>query len=112
MITLSTSANNPKRKNIMAISDVQLKGNWYAVFDASGKKIKDLAESSVGELCGNGSDVIAFQNGAWYGIYDENGRKIKDLAVSSVGDFRNASGSPFHSKRATSLPPTTRPERS
>ena len=27
----------------MAISDVQLKGSWYTVFDGSGKKIKDIA---------------------------------------------------------------------
>ena len=40
----------------MAISDVQLKGSWYAVFDGNGKNMKDIAASSVGELCGFGID--------------------------------------------------------
>lgn len=66
----------------MAISDVQLKGSWYTVFDDDGSKIKDLPVSSVGELCGNGSDFIVFLKGSWYGIYDEDGKRIKDLTVS------------------------------
>ncbi len=76
----------------MAISDVQLKGSWYAVFGDSGKKIKDLAASSIGELCGHGTDIIIFKKGSWYGIYDETGKKLKDLAVTSVGEFRSVSG--------------------
>lgn len=57
------------------ISDVQLKGSWYAVFDGNGKKVKDLAASSVGELYGFGSDFIVFLKGSWYSTYDESGKK-------------------------------------
>jgi len=44
----------------MAISDVQLKNNYYQVFDGSGKKIKESHSSSVGELCGIGMDFMVF----------------------------------------------------
>ena len=47
------------------ISDVQLKGSWYTVFDDNGKRIKDLPASFVGELCGNGNDFIIFEKGNW-----------------------------------------------
>jgi hypothetical protein len=76
----------------MTISNVQLKGNLYTVIDNNGKRVKDMAASVVGTLCGFGSDFIVFRHGNLYGIYAEDGRKIKDLAVSVVGDFKNASG--------------------
>jgi len=76
-------------------------GSWYTVFDGSGKKIKDIAASSVGDLCGIGSDFIVFVKGSWYSTYDETGRKIKDAAVSSLGDFRNASGSTIIFKKGS-----------
>ena len=44
----------------MAISDVQLKNNYYQVIDENGKKIKEAHYSSVGELQGIGIDFIVF----------------------------------------------------
>ena len=45
----------------MAISDVQLKNKYYQVFDSSGKKIKEIHETNVGELCGFSSDFMVFK---------------------------------------------------
>jgi len=75
----------------MAISDVQLKGSYYQVFDGS-KKTKDLHQPSVGELCGFSSDIIVCEKGSYFSIYDESGKKLKDLHAPSVGDFRSISG--------------------
>jgi hypothetical protein len=79
----------------MTISDVQLKNNYYTVFDERGKKIKEIHENHVGELCGFGSDfIVFFRNGlSLYSTYDETGNKIKDMHSNHVGDFHNASGS-------------------
>jgi len=75
----------------MAISDIQLKGSYYQVFDGS-KKIKDLHQPSVGELCGFGPDIIVCEKGSYFTIYDESGKKLKDFHAPSVGDFRSVSG--------------------
>ena len=75
----------------MAISDVQLKGSWYAVFDDDGKKIKELSCSNVGEFCGHGTDIMVFKKGSWFGAYDATGKKLKEFA-EPVGDFRGVSG--------------------
>ena len=83
---------NQKKENTMAIEDVQLKGSWYAVFGNNGKKVKDLAASAVGELCGHSNEIIVFKKGSWYDLYDEAGKKLKTLAVSAVGEFRSVSG--------------------
>lgn len=44
----------------MAISDVQLKNNYYQVIDENGRKIKEIHASSVGDLLGIGIDFIVF----------------------------------------------------
>jgi len=75
----------------MSISDVQLKSNYYGIFDGKGKKIKDL-HSSVGDLLGYGDDFIIFENGSYYDVYDDKGKRIKSLSVSSLGKFKAASG--------------------
>ena len=53
----------------MAISDVQLKNNYYQVFDGSGKKIKESHSSSVGELCGIGMDFMVFLKNKYFAVH-------------------------------------------
>lgn len=74
------------------ISDVQLKNNYYQVFDSNGKKIKETHQSSVGEFCGMGMDFMVFFKNNYYSTYDETFRKIKEVHSSSVGNFKNAAG--------------------
>jgi hypothetical protein len=76
----------------MPISDIQLKGSFYNVFDGS-KKIKDLHQPTVGELCGFSSDIIVFEKGSYFSVYDESGKRLKELHGATVGDFRSVSGS-------------------
>ena len=45
----------------MAISDVQLKNNYYQVIDENGRKIKEAYSSSFGDLQGIGIDFIVFK---------------------------------------------------
>ena len=75
----------------MAISDIQLKGSFYNVYDGS-KKIKDLHAPAVGELRGFSSEIIVCEKGSYFSIYDESGKKLKDLHVPAVGEFRSVSG--------------------
>ena len=63
----------------MAISDVQLKNNYYQVIDENGKKIKEAHYSSVGELQGIGIDFIVFLKNHYYATYDENLKIIKEV---------------------------------
>jgi pectate lyase len=76
----------------MAISDVQLKNNYYQVYDGSGKKIKESHSSSVGELCGIGMDFMVFLKNNYFATYDESFKKIKEVHSSSVGNFKSAAG--------------------
>ena len=71
----------------MDISDVQLKGSYYQVFDDRGKKISELS-SVYGELCGIASDFYILRSGNYYVTYGCNSKKIADLSVSH-GEFKN-----------------------
>ena len=62
----------------MAISDVQLRNNYYQVFDSNGKKIKENHTMNVGELCGFSSEFMVFLRNSYYATYDENFNKIKE----------------------------------
>jgi hypothetical protein len=77
----------------MAISDVRLNGNYYELYDGSGKKTKETHKNGVGELCGSGMDFVVFLNGNYYATYDENLRKIKESHKNSLGEFKNVAGS-------------------
>jgi hypothetical protein len=81
----------------MAISDVQLKGMYYIVYNSNKDKIKELPTSS-GELCAFGSDFILFVKGMYYTTYDETGNKIKDWPVSS-GGYLNSNGSSINFRK-------------
>ena len=79
----------------MAISDVQLKNNFYQIFDGNGKKSKEIHSSSVGELCGTGIDFMVFLKNNFYSTFDENFKRIKEIHKSSVGDFKSSSDTPI-----------------
>jgi hypothetical protein len=84
--------NGQMSPDYSAISDVRFNGSYYAIYDASGKKGKESHQSSVGELCGIGTDFIVFLKTSYYATYDENFKKIAESHKSSLGDFKNAAG--------------------
>ena len=60
----------------MAISDIQLKNNYYQIFDSNGKKGKEMLASNVGQLCGIGTDFSVFLRNNYYATFDEDFKKI------------------------------------
>ena len=74
------------------IADVIRKGSYYQTLNESGKKIKDVHESSVGELQGFTERFVVFRKGNYFATYDETFRKIKESHESSVGIFKGAAG--------------------
>ena len=53
------------RESIM-IADVIRKGRYYQVLNESGKKIKEVHESSVGELQGFTDRFVVFRKGTFF----------------------------------------------
>ena len=82
-----------ERKKIITISDIQQKGRWYAIFDETGKKIKEIPVSK-GNLLGFSSSFFILVSGRWYATYDGNCNKIKDIPVQK-GEFQSIAGDTF-----------------
>ncbi len=79
-------------REIDMIANVIAKGNYYQTINETGKKIKEIHNSSVGILQGFTDRFVVFLKGNYYVTYDENFRKIKDCHTSTTGIFQNAAG--------------------
>lgn len=80
------------------ISYIETTKNWYYIYDESGKKIKTLYRSSIGDIQGWGKDFFVTKRGAFYLICDAEGKTLKTLGVQSVGEVVSVSGSTFTSR--------------
>ena len=80
------------------ISYIETTKNWYYVYDESGKKIKTLYRSGIGEIKGWGKDFFVTKRGAFYLICDAEGKTLKTLGVQSVGEVVSVSSSSFTSR--------------
>lgn len=83
------------KKNIcnMAISSIELRGCWYEVFDARGKKAKSISDN-IGELLGWSERFFIVLKGCWYDTYDEQGKKIKSFSTD-IGSYVSICGDLF-----------------
>ena len=81
----------------MAISDIQIKGSYYQVFDDKGKKISELWDPSHKiELLGIASDFFVVQEGSYFKTYGEDCKKIAELWNPSKNIiYKSAAGSSF-----------------
>lgn len=88
---------------IMAISDVQQKGNYYQVFDDSGKKISELWNPhNEFELLGVASDFFVVKEGNYFKTFDEKSKKIAELwNPHDKMTFKSAAGSSFTVKEGS-----------
>ena len=82
----------------MAISDVELKNNYYRVLDEDNKKISEKPASLVGELQGFNSEYMVFYKNHYFTVYNETFGKIKEKPESELGEFRNT-GSTINFKK-------------
>lgn len=80
------------------ISYIETTQNWYYIYDESGKKIKTLYRSGIGDIKGWGKDFFVAKRGAFYLICDAEGKTLKTLGVQSVGEVVSVSGSTFTSR--------------
>ena len=71
---------------------------WYYVYDESGKKIKTLYRSGIGDIKGWGKDFFVTKRGAFYLICDAEGKTLKTLGAQSVGEIISVSSSTFTSR--------------
>ena len=81
----------------MAISDIELRNNYYHVFDESGHRITQY-QSSVGQLQGFNSQYIVLLRGSYYVVCDEKFRQISQRSQSAIGEFLNITDK-IHCKR-------------
>jgi len=86
-----------------ALSSIQLRGAFYELYDASGKKFKTVAASSLGAIVGYSSSFFICQKGAFYELYDAEGKKYKTIAVSSIGEIVTVAGDTFVARRGAFL---------
>lgn len=80
------------------ISHIETTKNWYYIYDESGKKIKTLYRSGIGDIKGWGKDFFVTKRGAYYLICDAEGKTLKTLGVQSVGEVVSVSSSTFTSR--------------
>ena len=80
------------------ISYIETTKNWYYIYDESGKKIKTLYRSGIGDIKGWGKDFFVTKRGAYYLICDAEGKTLKTLGAQSVGEVVSVSSSTFTSR--------------
>ena len=80
------------------ISYIETTKNWYYIYDESGKKIKTLYRSGIGEIKGWGKDFFVTKRGAYYLICDAEGKTLKTLGAQSVGEVVSVSSNTFTSR--------------
>ena len=92
LVTLTMQAQQKE------ISHIETTKNWYYIYDESGKKIKTLYRSGIGEIKGWGKDFFVTKRGPYYLICDANGNTLKTLGAQSVGEIISVSSSTFTSR--------------
>ena len=80
------------------ISHIETTKNWYYIYDESGKKIKTLYRSGIGDIKGWGKDFLVTKRGAYYLICDAEGKTLNTLGVQNVGEVVSVSSSTFTSR--------------
>lgn len=80
------------------ISYIETTKNWYYIYDESGKKIKTLYRSGIGDIKGWGKDFFVTKRGAYYLICDAEGKTMKTLGAQSVGEVVSVSNNTFTSR--------------
>jgi hypothetical protein len=80
------------------ISHIETTKNWYYIYDESGKKIKTLYRSGIGDIKGWGKDFFVTKRGAFFLICDAEGKTLKTLGAQSVGEVISVSSSTFTSR--------------
>lgn len=80
------------------ISSIERSGNWYYIYDDSGKRTHTLSVSSIGTVVGWGNGFFVSKSGNWIYLFDSNGKRYKTLSVSSVGEVISVSGDTFTSR--------------
>ena len=92
LVTLTMQAQQKE------ISHIETTKNWYYIYDESGKKIKTLYRSGIGDIKGWGKDFFVTKRGAYYLICDAEGKTLKTLGAQSVGEVISVSSSTFTSR--------------
>ena len=92
LVTLTMQAQQKE------ISYIEITKNWYYIYDESGKKIKTLYRSGIGDIKGWGKDFFVTKRGAFYLICDAEGKTLKTLGAQSVGEIISVSSSTFTSR--------------
>lgn len=80
------------------ISHIETTKNWYYIYDESGKEIKTLYRSGIGDIKGWGKDFLVTKRGAYYLICDAEGKTLKTLGVQNIGEVVSVSSSTFTSR--------------
>ena len=92
LVTLTMQAQQKE------ISHIETTKNWYYIYDESGKNIKTLYRSGIGDIKGWGKDFFVTKRGAYYLICDAEGKTLKTLGAQSVGEVISVSSSTFTSR--------------
>lgn len=63
------------------ISNIEVKGGWIQLYDAEGKKYKDLNANTIGEILSVSGETFTSRSGAWIITWDRNGKKISSRSA-------------------------------
>lgn len=63
------------------ISSIEVKGGWVNLYDAEGKKYKDINANIIGTVLSVTGDTFTSRNGSWIITWDKNGKKVSSRAA-------------------------------
>ena len=56
-------------------------GSWIHLYDAEGKKYKDINANTIGEVLSVSGETFTSRSGAWIITWDRNGKKISSRSA-------------------------------
>lgn len=95
LATVGSKAQNAQ------ISSVELKGNWYSVYNEKGQKVKSLYAGNTGELKGYSASFFICKKGSWYYLYDAKGNSYKTLYADNIGEIMGVAGDNFTARHGS-----------
>lgn len=81
-----------------SISRIERKGNFYHIYDETGKLVKSKS-TSIGELEGWGADYFIVSTVSFYDLYDMQGNKYKSLSKAGIGAIVSVSSTTFSARK-------------
>jgi hypothetical protein len=95
------SLNGYSQDRYKSISSIEKQGEWYHIYDETGRQVKTMYARSTGELMGFASDFFIMKSGSWYYLYDVHCKRYKTLYAPNIGEILSVNSNGFVAKHGS-----------